>query len=142
MYRKIAHLGIAVNSLDEALRLYTTAFGLEATTIEQVPEQGARVAMLPVGESRIELLESTSGDSPIAKFVAKRGEGIHHICFEVDDIRAELRKLRAAGVRLVDETPRRGADGSLVAFIHPSGAKGVLVELSQPAGRRTEALSD
>jgi methylmalonyl-CoA epimerase len=133
LYRKIDHLGIAVSSLEEALSLYQRAFGLHATAIEEVAGQSARVAMLPVGESRIELLEATSPHSQIAKFLSKRGEGIHHVCFEVDDIREELARLRAAGVRLVHETPRLGAEGSLVAFVHPSGTKGVLVELKQRA---------
>ena len=131
MYRKIDHLGIAVRSLNEALSLYGKAFGLHPTTVEEVADQRTRVAFIPVGESRIELLEGTSTDSHIAKFLSRRGEGIHHVCFEVDDILEELARLRAAGVRLVDEAPRSGAEGSLVAFVHPSSTRGVLIELTQ-----------
>ena len=131
MYLKIDHLGIAVTSLEEAVQLYQTAFGLKLTAIEELAGEGARVAMLPVGESRIELLAGLSADSHVSRFISRFGEGIHHICFEVDDIRKELTRLKAAGVRLIDDTPRRGAGGALVAFVHPSGARGVLVELIQ-----------
>jgi methylmalonyl-CoA/ethylmalonyl-CoA epimerase len=96
--------------------------------------------MLPIGASRLELLESTEPDSPIARFLAKRGEGLHHICFQVDDIAEELHRLRAAGVRLIDEVPRTGADRCLVAFIHPSATGGVLVELSQPAAKTDQVV--
>ena len=132
MYRKIDHLGIAVRSLSDALRTYETAFGLEKYAVEEIADQKARVALLLVGESRIELLEALAEDSPVARFINKRGEGLHHICFQVDDIREELNKLRIVGIRLIDENPRPGADGGLVAFVHPSGASGVLIELSQP----------
>jgi methylmalonyl-CoA/ethylmalonyl-CoA epimerase len=133
LFKKLDHIGIAVRSIEGALRSYGSNFGLCLETIEQVPEQKTRVAILPVGESRLELLESMEEDSPIARFIEKRGEGLHHICFQVEDIAAELEKLKAAGVRLVDQQPRRGAGGCLVAFIHPESAAGVLVELSQPA---------
>ncbi len=106
--------------------------GVKVECIEQVPEQKARVAVLAVGQERLELLESMAVDSPIARFLARRGQGLHHICFQVEDVAAELKRLRACGVRLIDEEPRRGAGGSLIAFIHPEGS-GVLVELSQPA---------
>ncbi len=128
---KIDHIGIAVKSVKEALRFYSRALGLHLSRIEVVEEQKVRAALLPVGESRIELLEARSDDSPIARFIAKRGEGIHHICFEVEDIRAALAELKRQGVKLVDEEPRVGAEGKLVAFIHPSAAGGVLIELSQ-----------
>ena len=105
------------------------ALGLEVVHTEIVEEQKVRVAMLPVGEPRIELLEPTSDDSPVAKFIEKRGAGIHHIAVRVDDIRAMLRRLKESGVRLIDETPRVGAGGCLVAFVHPSSANGVLLEL-------------
>ena len=140
MYRKIDHIGIAVRSIEDALRVYGL-LGFQGDQVEEVAAQKTRVAMLPIGASRLELLESTEPDSPIARFLARRGEGMHHICFQVDDIGAELRRLRAAGVRLIDEVPRSGADQCLVAFIHPSATGGVLVELSQPA-RATDQMDD
>ena len=132
MYRRIDHIGIAVKSLDEATRLYREVLGFEVTAIEDVLDQKTRTALLPVGESRLELLQAIDAGSPVAKFIAHRGEGLHHICFQVDDISAELNKLRSAGVRLIDEVPRQGACGCLVAFLHPSCTAGVLIELSQP----------
>lgn len=125
----IDHIGIAVRSLDESLKFYQDALGLHLHETEVVEEQKVRAALLPVGSSRIELLEATSDESPIAKFIAKRGEGIHHICFEVDDIEAHLERLKAAGARLIDETPRRGVGGHKIAFVHPTSAHGVLIEL-------------
>ena len=130
---KINHLGIATNGIDEALKFWSDALGLENVHTEIVEDQKVRVAMLPIGESRIELLEPTSEDSPISKFLEKRGPGIHHIAVEVDDIEASLAKLKAHGMRLIDETPRIGAEGCLVAFVHPSSANGVLLELVQTA---------
>ena len=129
--RYINHLGIATKGIDDALGFWVDALGLENVHTEIVEEQKVRVAMLPLGESRIELLEPTSEDSPISKFLDKRGGGIHHIAVEVGDIDAMLAKLKAAGVRLIDEVPRIGAEGCLVAFIHPSSANGVLLELVQ-----------
>jgi methylmalonyl-CoA/ethylmalonyl-CoA epimerase len=128
---KINHLGIATKGIDEALAFWSDALGLESVHTETVEDQKVRVAMLPIGESRIELLEPTSDDSPISKFLEKRGGGIHHIAVEVDDIEAALAKLKANGARLIDETPRKGAEGCLVAFVHPSSANGVLLELVQ-----------
>lgn len=128
---KINHLGIATKGIDEALKFWSDALGLENVHTETVEDQKVRVAMLPIGESRIELLEPTSDDSPITKFLEKRGGGIHHIAVETDDIVATLAKLKAAGVRLIDENPRIGAEGCLVAFVHPSSANGVLLELVQ-----------
>lgn len=128
---KINHLGIATKGIDEALRFWSDALGLENVHTEIVEDQKVRVAMLPIGESRIELLEPTSEDSPISKFLEKRGGGIHHIAVEVDDIEVSLAKLRSEGMRLIDETPRIGAEGCLVAFVHPSSANGVLLELVQ-----------
>jgi len=128
---KINHLGIATNGIDEALTFWRDALGLENIHTEVVEEQKVRVAMLPVGESRIELLEPTSDDSPISKFLEKRGPGIHHIAVEVDDIEAALQNLKAKGMRLIDETPRIGAENCLVAFVHPSSTGGVLLELVQ-----------
>ncbi len=128
---KINHLGIATKGIDEALKFWENALGLENVHIETVEDQKVRVAMLPIGESRIELLEATSEDSPIAKFLEKRGGGIHHIAVEVEDIEAALAKLKAEGMRLIDEKPRIGAEGCLVAFVHPAAANGVLLELVQ-----------
>ena len=125
---KINHLGIATKSIDDALSFWNT-LGLDNVHTETVDDQKVRVAMLPIGESRIELLEPTSDDSPISKFLEKRGGGIHHIAVEVEDIAAELEKLRSKGVRLIDEVPRIGAEGCLVAFVHPSATNGVLLEL-------------
>ncbi len=126
---KIEHIGIATRSLDDALGFWRDALGLEVTHTEVVEEQGVRVAMLPVGEPRIELLEPTHADSPVAKFLEKRGAGIHHVAVRVDDIRATINRLKESGARLIDETPRIGAGGCLVAFVHPSAAGGVLLEL-------------
>jgi methylmalonyl-CoA/ethylmalonyl-CoA epimerase len=126
---KLEHIGIATRALDDALHFWRDALGLELTHTEVVEEQKVRVAMLPVGEPRIELLEPTSSDSPVAKFLEKRGAGIHHIAVRVDDIRATLLRLKESGARLIDESPRKGAGGCLVAFVHPSSANGVLLEL-------------
>ncbi len=126
---KIEHIGIATESLDEALAFWRDALGLSVVHTEEVAEQGVRVAMLPLGEPRIELLEPTHAGSPVAKFLAKRGPGIHHIAVRVADIRATLARLRAQGARLIDESPRVGAEGCLVAFVHPASAGGVLLEL-------------
>ena len=128
---KINHLGIATKNIDEALGFWVDALGLENVHTETVEDQKVRIAMLPLGESRIELLDPTSDDSPITKFLEKRGGGIHHIAVEVDDIEASLAKLKANGARLIDESPRIGAEGCLVAFIHPSSTNGVLLELVQ-----------
>ncbi|MGI8786182.1 MAG: methylmalonyl-CoA epimerase [Pyrinomonadaceae bacterium] len=128
---KISHLGIATNGIDEALKFWQDALGLESVHTETVEDQKVRVAMLPIGDTRIELLEPTAEDSPIAKFLEKRGGGIHHIAIEVENIEASLAKLKAQGARLIDEKPRVGAEGCLIAFVHPSSANGVLLELIQ-----------
>ena len=128
---KINHLGIATKGIDDALKFWGDTLGLENVHTEIVEDQKVKVAMLPLGESRIELLEPTSDDSPISKFLEKRGGGIHHIAVEVDDIEAALARLKSQGMRLIDETPRIGAEGCLVAFIHPSSTSGVLLELVQ-----------
>jgi len=125
------HVGIAVQDIDKALAFYRDALGLEVEAPEEVRSQRVRAHFIPVGESSIELLEGTASDSAITKYIEKRGPGIHHITLRVDDIRAALARLKARGVRLVDEEPRQGAEGALVAFIHPSAAHGVLVELKQ-----------
>lgn len=126
---KIDHIGIATGGIAEVAEFYRSALGLDIEDIEEVAEQKVRVAMLPIGESRIELLEPTSDDSPISKFLAKRGPGIHHVAIKVEDIRESLRKMKEKGARLIDEEPRTGAGGCLVAFVHPSSTGGVLVEL-------------
>ena len=128
---KINHLGIASKSIEESLRFWRDALGLEHVHTEIVEDQKVRVAMLPLGESRIELLEPLSDDSPISKFLEKRGGGIHHIAVEVADIEAELQKLKDQGFRLIDEKPRVGAENCLVAFVHPAQTGGVLLELVQ-----------
>jgi LAO/AO transport system kinase len=128
---KVGHLGVAVNSLDEALNFWRDGLGLELKEIEIVEDQGVRVAMLPLGESRIELLEATGPETPVGKFLSKRGPGLHHLCIEVEDISARLAQLKARGIRLIDEQPRPGAGGHLVAFIHPASTGGVLIELTQ-----------
>jgi methylmalonyl-CoA/ethylmalonyl-CoA epimerase len=131
MATKIQHLGVAVSSIDDALNFWRDGLGLDLTEIEVVADQGVRVALLPIGESRIELLEATGPETPVGKFMAKRGPGIHHLCVEVDDLNAKLAELKARAVRLIDEEPRIGAGGALVAFIHPSSTGGVLIELTQ-----------
>jgi len=133
---KIDHIGIATNDIEQMASIYRDALGLKVVETEEVASQKVRVAMLPVGESRIELLEATAADSPISKFLAKRGPGIHHLAFNVDDIRAALAELKSKGARLIDEEPRTGAGGCLVAFIHPSSTGGVLIELVERVGRQ------
>jgi methylmalonyl-CoA/ethylmalonyl-CoA epimerase len=127
---KIDHLGVAVASIDDALSIYR-ALGLAEAKREEVPGQKVVAAFLPVGESRIELLEPTADDSPVAKFLAKRGEGIHHVCFAVEDIDAALEDLSRKGFRLIHREAVPGADGKRVAFLHPETGHGVLIELSE-----------
>lgn len=130
MYR-LHHIAIAVRDITSALPAYTEGLGLTAVHIEDVPVQGARVALLPLGETNLELVAPLTADNSLARAIDRRGEGVHHLCFEVDDIHAELAGLQARGVRLIDPTPRAGADGALVAFVHPSSTHGVLLELRQ-----------
>jgi methylmalonyl-CoA/ethylmalonyl-CoA epimerase len=136
MKATLDHIGIAVASLGEALSFYRDALGLDVEAPEEVPSQRVRAYFIPVGECALELLEATDDSSPIAKYTAKRGPGLHHITLRVDDIRAALARLKERGVRLIDEVPRPGAHGALVAFIHPSSAHGVLVELKQMIEKR------
>jgi methylmalonyl-CoA epimerase len=141
MSKKIDHIGIVVHNIEKALQVYEGALGLRLTDVEEVPEQAVRVAFLPVGESKLELLEPLTADTStelstgggVAKFLEKRGEGLHHICFEVDDIEATLQDLAVQGIRLIDEQPRQGAHGR-VAFLHPKSAHGVLIELIEKPG--------
>ena len=130
MIRRLAHVGIATRSLESLSRLYQD-LGLEVKTTETVPDQKVRAAILPVGDTAVELLEGTEPDSIISRFVEKKGEGIHHLAFEVDDLQEDLRRLKERNVDLIDEVPRIGAGGHLIAFIHPRSTGGVLVELSQ-----------
>jgi methylmalonyl-CoA/ethylmalonyl-CoA epimerase len=129
--RKVDHIGVAVSNLEEALKIYTDVLGLKLHGTEVVEEQKVRVAFMPVGDTEIELLESTDPEGPIAKFIEKRGEGIQHIAFRVDDLEEALEQMRQKGVRLIDEKPRYGAGGARIAFLHPKSTGGVLVELCQ-----------
>jgi methylmalonyl-CoA/ethylmalonyl-CoA epimerase len=129
--KRIAHLGIAVKDLAAPKKLYTEGLGLKSKGEELVETQKVKVSFLQVGESNLELLLPTADDSPVAKFLETKGEGFHHLALEVEDIHAAVAELKAAGVRLIDETPREGAHGALVAFIHPKATFGVLVELCQ-----------
>lgn len=126
---RIAHIGVAVEALDQILPFYRDLLGLPEVPLGDA--DGARIAGLAAGDSLIELLQANTPDTPIGKFVAKRGPGIHHICFAVDDLDATLARCKAAGVRLIDETPRLGAEGKRIAFLHPSATAGVLIELSE-----------
>lgn len=129
---ELDHVGIAIEGLDKALAFYRDQLGLHLEDSEEVGSQKVRAHFFPAGDPKLELLEATQPESTIAKYVAKRGPGLHHIAFRVDDIHAALAELKARGVRLIDETPRPGAEGALVAFLHPSASHGVLVELKQP----------
>ncbi len=146
MIRKISHIAIVVPDLDEALDFWVDTLGLPLAHVEHVPDQDVDVAFLPSGASEIELLEPVSESSGVARFLHKRGPGMHHICFEVDDIEATLAKLKAAQVPLIDEEPTIGTGGKKIAFVHPKGTGGVLVELyeltEEETARRRERLDD
>jgi methylmalonyl-CoA epimerase len=129
MIKRIDHIGIVVNDLKEALRVYQQALGLSLAKIQERPDQAVTIAFLPTGESEIELVQPITSDSGVAKFLEKRGEGIHHICLEVDDIEKVLADLRERGLQLIDEMPHTGPEGERFAFIHPKSAQGVLIEL-------------
>lgn len=133
MIRQVAHIGIAVRDLDAAVRVYREELGLEELYREEVPDQRVTTAVFSAGETHIELLAPTSAESPVAKFIEKRGEGIHHVAYAVDDLEAKLDELKSKGVRLIDEKPRVGAGGHLIAFVHPKSASGVLTEMTQLA---------
>ena len=128
---KIDHLGIAVNSIDEGKNFWSDVLGLGFEGTETVEEQKVTTAFFPVGESEVELLESTSPDGPVAKYIEKKGQGIQHIAFRVENIETALQELKEKGVKLIDEKPRRGAGGAMIAFLHPKATGGVLVELCQ-----------
>ncbi len=127
----VDHIGIAAASIDGSAQFYTQVLGIEMSGVEEVAEQKVKTAFLPVGESELEILESTAPDGPIARYIAKNGEGIQHIALRVDDIDAALAELKEKGVRLIDEVPRRGAGGTKIAFLHPKATGGVLLELCQ-----------
>lgn len=131
MTGKINHIGIAVKNLEASMSLYRDVLGMTFEGTEEVNDQRVRVAFFAIGESRIELLEPTTPDSPVAKFLEKNGEGVHHVAYQVTDVAAALETLRNTGVRLIDEQPRRGAHGTQIAFLHPKATGGVLTELCQ-----------
>jgi methylmalonyl-CoA/ethylmalonyl-CoA epimerase len=131
MIEKIHHIGIAVNSLDEALKFYRDTFGLPLQAEATIEDQGVKAVLLTIGRSEIELLEPTRPDSAVGRFLERKGEGLHHICFQTPDVDADLETLKQKGVELVDQQPRRGIAG-MICFLHPKASRGVLVELATP----------
>jgi methylmalonyl-CoA/ethylmalonyl-CoA epimerase len=131
MINKIEHIGIAVKSLKDSNKLFESLLGKSHYKVESVKRESVNTSFFKLGESKIELLEATDDDGPIAKFIAKKGEGIHHIAFDVDDIHAEIKRLKSEGFIVLNEQPKKGADNKLVAFLHPKSANGVLIELCQ-----------
>lgn len=129
--KHIDHIGIAVKSVEQAGKFYTDGLGLKIEDVETVPDQKVKVAFIPITDSEVELLESTEPDGPVAKFIDGRGEGIQHIAFRVENIDEALEELKAKGVRLIDQKPRKGAGGAMIAFIHPKETNGVLIELCE-----------
>lgn len=127
----IEHIGIAVKELDSAVKLYEDLLGIKCYKIEEVPDQKVRTAFFRIGETKIELLESTDSEGPISKFIDKRGEGLHHIAFAVKELEEQLKKAKKANIRLINEIPQKGADGLDIAFIHPKSTSGVLIELCE-----------
>jgi methylmalonyl-CoA/ethylmalonyl-CoA epimerase len=138
MFKSIAHIGVAVKDLSASQALFEKLFGKQPDHREEVPDQKVATAMFQVGETAVELTAATSPESPIARFLEKRGEGVHHISFVVDDVVAELARLKSLGFQLIDETPRVGADNYAVAFLHPKSTNGVLIEISQRRDDRHE----
>ncbi len=132
MTKKVSHIGVAVKDLETSIPFYRDMLNMEFEGTEVVEEQKVKVAFLVTGETRIELLEATSEDSPIAKFIEKKGEGVHHVAYEVEDIEAAIADQMAKGIRMIDEKPRLGAHNNLIAFIHPKASGGVLTEICQP----------
>ena len=128
---EVEHIGIAVRELEDAKKIYCDILGLELTDEMTLPERGVKVAFLETGNTKVELLEGIGDESPVSKFVERKGPGVHHLCFEVDDVGRVIHELKEAGVRLIDETPRAGAEGKLVAFLHPKSASGVLIEITE-----------
>ena len=133
MFKRLDHIGVAVEDIDASLELYERGYGMKLVHRETVSEQGVEAVLLDVGENHIELLAATGPDTPVGKFIAKRGPGMHHVAYQVDDIEATLAALKAAGMKLIDETPRIGIRNSRVAFLHPKTAGGLLTEIVQPA---------
>ncbi|KPU26609.1 methylmalonyl-CoA epimerase [Caloranaerobacter sp. TR13] len=131
MVKKVDHIGIAVKNLEETLKFYQEVLGLELDGIEVVEEQKVKVAFLPIGDTEIELLESTDKEGPIARYIEKKGEGIQHIAYRVDDIEKAIEEMKSKGIRMIDEKPRYGAGGAKIAFLHPKSTYGVLIELCQ-----------
>jgi methylmalonyl-CoA epimerase len=134
MFSRIDHIGVAVAEIEPALELYRDSFQLEVAHREVVEEQGVEALLLDVGENHVELLAPLGEDTPVGRFLAKQGPGLHHVAYQVEDIDAVLEQLKAAGMRLIDEQPRRGIRGSRVAFMHPRSSAGVLTEIVEPAG--------
>ena len=134
MFRRIDHIGIAVDDLDAAIALHEQTYGMRTVHRETLAEQGVEAVLLDVGENHVELLRPLGDDTPVGRFLAKRGPGLHHVAYRVDDVDAALRALREQGMRLIDEEPRTGIRGSRVAFLHPAASGGVLTELVQPVG--------
>lgn len=133
MFARIDHIGVAVESIDDALELYAASYAMTLVHREVVEEQGVEAVLLDVGENHVELLQPLGPDTPVGKYLAKRGPGIHHVAYQVQDIDSELERLRAAGVELIDQSPRVGIRGSRVAFCHPRSTGGVLTEIVEPA---------
>ena len=133
MFNRVDHIGVAVEDLDASLELYERDYGMTLVHRETIAEQGVEAALLDVGENHIELLAATGPDTPVGKFIAKKGPGMHHVAYQVDDIESTLAALKQSGLRLIDETPRIGIRGTRVAFLHPAGSASVLTELVQPA---------
>lgn len=131
MFKKIDHIGIAVKNLEDSLHIFQDMLGMKCSDIEEVAEQRVKTACLPIGESQIELLESTSPEGTIAKYIEKKGEGVHHIAFEVDNIKTVLADLKEKRVQLIDQEPRYGVGGTKIAFLHPKSTNGVLIELCE-----------
>lgn len=131
MVKKVDHIGIAVKSLEETLKFYEDALGLKCEGTEVVKEQKVKVAFLPIGDTEMELLESTDDEGPIARYIEKKGEGVQHIAYRVDDIEKAIEEMKAKGIRMIDEKPRYGAGGAKIAFLHPKSTHGVLIELCE-----------
>ena len=131
MIKKIEHLGIAVNSIEDSIKVFEVLLGTKCYKIEEVASEGVKTAFLQIGESKIELLEATNQNSPIAKFLEKKGRGIHHIAFDTSDIEKEIERLTTEGFELIHKTPKDGADGKIIAFLHPKSTEGILIELCQ-----------
>jgi len=133
MFNRVDHIGVAVEDIDASLQLYERDYGMTLVHRETLAEQGVEAALLDVGENHVELLAATGPDTPVGKFIAKKGPGMHHVAYQVDDIEATLAALKEAGLKLIDETPRIGIRNSRVAFVHPKSAGGLLTEIVQPA---------